>query len=399
MADREKTKRQFKMVESDTEELDKKIRKHRLKIVRIVIAVVALVLLSAGAAMLIFRMKEYTAYDVIESGERTDTIGAKYLSVWDGVIKYSNDGASYTNYADELIWNQTYEMQEPMVDVCEDYVAFAEKGGKKIYILNKEKLQGSVETTMDIVSARVANQGTVAVLMQKDGISYIRLYDKSGKNLAGGQIGIENTGYPLDIALSNDAIKLAVTMLDINEGNIKSMVVFYNFGSVGQNEIDHMVGSSSFSGMIIPQIEFVSNDRLLAFGDSEIMIFEGKQKPTMSKEIRLEKDIKSLFYNENYFGWIQNNDDENNTRHMELYDTKGIHILSKDFAMDYDKVELLPNNEICIQNQKECLIYNTYGVKHFSCSFDEPLYHVIAGSTGRNYTFIFEDTVEKVRLK
>ena len=67
--------------------------------------------------------------------------------------------------------------------------------------------------------------------------------------------------------------------------------------------------------------------------------------------------------------------------------------------MDYDKVELLPNNEICIQNQKECLIYNTYGVKHFSGSFDEPLYHVIAGSTGRNYTFIFEDTVEKVRLK
>ena len=45
MADREKTKRQFKMVESDTEELDKKIRRHRVKIVRIVIAVVALVLL------------------------------------------------------------------------------------------------------------------------------------------------------------------------------------------------------------------------------------------------------------------------------------------------------------------------------------------------------------------
>ena len=399
MADREIKKRQFKTIESDTEELDKKIRKHRLKIVRTIFAVAALLLLLAGAVMLIFRMKEYTEYDVVESGERTDTVAAKYLSVWNGVIKYSNDGASYTNYADELVWNQTYEMQEPMVDVCEDYVVFAEKGGKKIYILNREKFQGSVETTMEIVRVRVANQGTVAVLMQKDGISYIRLYDKTGNNLAGGQIGIENTGYPLDIALSNDAIKLAVTMLDINEGNIKSMIAFYNFGSVGQNEIDHMVGSSSFSGMVIPQIEFVTNDRLLAFGDSEIIIFEGKQKPTLSKEIKLDHEIKSLFYNNDYFGWVQNNDDEENTRHMEIYDTKGIHILSKDFALDYDTVEFLSNNEICIRNQKECLIYNTYGVKHFAYTFDVPLYNIMAGSTGRDYTFIFEDTVEKVRLK
>ncbi len=252
---------------------------------------------------------------------------------------------------------------------------------------------------MDIVSVRVANQGTTAVLMQKDGISYIQLYDKDGNNLAEGQISIKNSGYPLDIALSNDAIKLAVTMLDINEGNIKSMITFYNFGSVGQNEIDHMVGSCSYSDMVIPQIEFVTNDRMLAFGDSKVYIFEGTQKPTQSKEIDIKNEVKSFFFNKDYLGFIQNKEDEENTRHMEIYDTKGGHIMSKDFVLDYDTIEFLANNEICIRNEKECLIYNTYGVKHFVQTFDSPLIKIISGTSSRYYTFILEDTVEKVKLK
>lgn len=399
MADREKKKQKFRTVQTDTEELNKKIRAHRIKILKITLFFTALLILLAGAIMLYFKLKEYTAYEVLEGMERTDTIAAKYISFKDGIIKYSNDGATYTNNADELIWNQTYEMQDPIVDICEDYVIFGEKGGKNIYILNSEKLQGNIETTMDIVSVRVANQGTAAVLMQKDGISYIRLYDKDGNQLAGGQISIKNTGYPLDIALSNDAIKLAVSMIDINEGNIKSQITFYNFGSVGQNEIDHMVGSCSYSDMVIPQIEFVTNDRMLAFGDSKVYIFEGTQKPAQTKEIDLKTEVKSLFFNKDYFGIINNNEDEENTRHMEIYDTKGGHILSKDFALDYDTVEFLANNEICIRNEKECQIYNTYGVKHFAYKFDSPLYKIISGASSREYTFILEDTVEKVRLK
>lgn len=399
MADRERKKQGFKTVRTNTEELDKKIRAHRLKIVRIILCIAAILVLATAAIMLFFRLREYTDYDVLSSTERTSTIAAKYISFNNGVIKYGNDGAIYTNYADELIWNQTYEMQDPLIDVCESYVAFGEKGGKNVYILNTERLQGSIETTLEIVSVRVASQGTVAVLMRDESTSYIHLYDKDGNDLAGGQISIKNTGYPMDIALSNDAIKLAVTMLDINEGNIKSLIAFYNFGSVGQNEIDHMVGSCSYSDMVIPQIEFVTNDRILAFGDSSILIFEGTQKPVFTKRVDVDVQIKSLFYNKAYFGFIYNNEDEENTRHMEIYDTAGAHILSKDFALDYDTVEFLANNEICIRNEKECQIYNTYGVKHFASNFDNPLYKILSGISSLEYTFILEDTVEKVRIK
>ena len=74
-------------------------------------------------------------------------------------------------------------------------------------------------------------------------------------------------------------------------------------------------------------------------------------------------------------------------------------VMSKDFVLDYDTIEFLANNEICIRNEKECLIYNTYGVKHFVQTFDSPLIKIISGTSSRYYTFILEDTVEKVKLK
>ena len=399
MADNEIKKKNFRTIETDQAELNKKIRAHRLKILKRILIIIGILLIGTAGVMLMMRLRQYTDYDVTTSVERSDTVATKFIAFKGGIIKYSNDGATYTNDAGELLWNQTYEMQEPLIDICEGYVVFAEKGGTHVYVLNQSGLQGNFETTMKIDKIKVANQGTVAALMDDGGASNIKLYDKSGKNLAGGQIHMEKSGYPLDIALSHDAIKLAVTMMDVKDGAIQSVVAFYNFGSVGQNEIDHMVGSYSYPGVVIPDIEFVSNNRMVAFGNSKIVIFEGTQKPKVSKEIAVDKEIKSVFYNSDYFGLVTNNEDKDNTRHMEIYDTKGSHVLSKDFALDYNTIEFLANDEICIRSNTQCLIYNTYGVKHFTHTFDVPIYQILSGATSRSYTFILEGTTEKVKLK
>ena len=72
----------------------------------------------------------------------------------------------------------------------------------------------------------IAAQGTVAVLMGDQSNSYLVVYDKNGKELVNGAIYGEDGGYPIAIALSNDAIKLAVSMLDINDGNVKRRLHF-----------------------------------------------------------------------------------------------------------------------------------------------------------------------------
>ena len=132
-------------------------------------------------------------------------------------------------------------------------------------------------------------------MAQQDGISYLELYNKSGDNLAGGQIHVTNSGYPLDIALSDDATKLAVSILDISKGAAQTTISFYNFASVGQNEIDNMVGSYTYADTVVPELAFTSNSRLVAFGDNKVIRFEGAQKPEEAQVIKLEKEVKSIF--------------------------------------------------------------------------------------------------------
>lgn len=394
-------KRQFRTIVTDEDELDSKIRSHRLKIIKMLLAAVGIVLLVCAAVFLFMRLRQYNSYAVEKSIEREDSAGSHFVSYGKGFLKYSNDGISYMDAENNLYWTQTYEMRDPILEQCENYLAVADAGGTEVYILNEVGLQGKIDTTMGIDKISVANQGTVAVLMEQEGANYINLYDKSGKNLAGGALHVENSGYPMDIALCNDGQKLAVSMLNTKGGSLCATIKFYNFGSVGQNEIDNLVGEYDYENLVIPQIEFVTNDRLIAFGDSKVILFEGTQKPEPDKEIALEQEIKSVFCNEGYIGLISNNEEKEaeETRHMDIYDAKGKHILSKDFSMEYETVGFINSNEICIQNADECIIYNTYGVKKFAYTFDKPLYAVMPGSTQTRYVFIMEGTTEKVRLK
>lgn len=398
MAD--KNKRGFRTVkDADMEEYRQKIREHRLAVLRRS-AIFTLVLLLVVALLgLYMAFRQYTDYDIRSSVERSDTAATRFAEFQGNILKYSNDGAFYTDAENELIWNQTYEMSNPQIDICEGYLTIYDKKGTKIYILTSSNLQGSIETTMPIDQVCVASQGTIAVLMRKDDTAYLELYNKEGKKLAQGEIHGGKGGYPVAIALSNDAIKLGVSMLDISDGKVKSTIAFYNYGSVGQNEIDNCVGVTTYEDTVIPELEFTSNDRMVAFGDSKIIVFEGTQKPQQTAEIALEKQAQSIFYNGDYIGIVNSNDDEAVTHHLLVYKTNGDFVMEKDFEMEYSSIEFLSNNEICIRNEAACDIYTLRGVYKFHYEFDRELYQIIPGGTGLNYTFVLKDATERVRLK
>lgn len=393
-------KKGFRTVpETDMEDYKQKLREHRLKVFRrTTITILTLVLLLAGLG-LYMSLRQYEDFDVRTSAERADTPATVFEEFCGNILKYSNDGAFYTDHNNEMIWNQTYEMSYPTIDICEGYLVIYDKTGTQIYILTVNGLVGKIETTMPIQQVSVANQGTVAVLMDNHSTGQLALYDKAGTELANGAIHGEKGGYPIAIALSNDAIKLAVSMLDINDGNVKTTVAFYNFGSVGENEIDHIVAANSFADAVIPELDFVSSDCLVAFGDSEIAIFEGTQKPKLVTEIPFSQEIKSVFHNEKYVGIVYNNMENAELQRVTLYDLKGVAVVEKDFDLEYTNVELMSNNEICVYNATSCDLYTVRGIHKFHYDFETELYKVLPGNSGLNYTFILNDATEQVRLK
>ncbi len=396
----ETEKRNFKTVQAmDMDEYNEKLRTHRRKVFRRTVTVIAVILAIVGGLWLFMIFRHYEDFDIIASVERSDTAATIFTEFSGNILKYSNDGALYADSNNERIWNQTYEMTNPAIDICDSYLAIYDKKGTKIYILTPDGLVSSIETTMKIKQVSIAAQGTIAVLMGEQDRSYLVVYDKNGNELVNGAIYGEDGGYPIAIALSNDAVKLAVSMLDINDGNVKTTVAFYNFGTVGENEIDRIVSANSFADMVIPEMSFVSNDKMIAYGDSEIILFEGTQKPKMTQEIPLPEEVKSIFHNKKYIGVVSSNNDETLTHHITVYDLRGSTIMEKDFSMEYTWIGFLANNEVCITNEDACDIYTIRGIYKFHHEFDERLYRIMSGKTSLDYTVVLDTKTEKVRLK
>lgn len=385
--------------EEDKQDYKRKIREHRKKVLKRVLVIAIAVLLLAGGMGIYMSLRQYQDYDIQASTVRTDTKATSFIEFNGNILKYSNDGAAYTAHNNEMIWNQTYEMSHPAADICGDYLVIYDKGGKKIYILNQKGLVHNIEVNLPITQVSIAAQGTIAVLMDNHTTGQLALYDKEGNELVKGAIHGEKGGFPVAIALSHDAVKLAVSMLDINGGTVKSTLAFYNFGKVGENEIDHVVAVSSCDDMVIPELDFVSKDCLLALGDTKLMIFEGTQKPKLASEIVLQEEAKSIFYNEKYVGVVYNNNAEGLRHLLQVYDMSGRLAAEEGFDTEYTSAELLSSNEICIRNRTSCDIYSVQGVHKFHHEFDEELYCVIPGISGLNYTFILNGITIQARLK
>lgn len=394
-------KSDFKTVNSEMnlEEINAQVRKHRRKLARRGIIVVAVFLLFAAGFHLWSAMRSYSSYEIQSSVKRFGSESAGFVEFGKKVVEYSNDGVRCWGMGGELTWNQSYEMDSPTVDVCDDYLIIFDKGGTQLLVMTSAGMEKKIETSHPIKKGCVASQGTSAILMEEGDVSYVNLYDRQGKELASGQFYGSKGGYPADIALSFNARKLAVDMIDVGEGTIKSVISFYNFGSVGQNEIDNNVGSYSFEDVFIPRIDFVTDDRLLALGDSKYIIFEGKEKPSIAREVELEDNITSVFYNRNYIGVTTQNPDTEHPYHLHVYDMKGVTVMENDTTIQYDSVEFLTNGEICVRNDAACEIFTRRGIRKYSGSFDHVLCYVMPNGGLRDYVLVFEDTTEEVRLK
>ncbi len=380
-------------------ELKQKIRIHRLKILTMVFAAIAVLIGLFFIAFLYFDQKTYTSYEVLEQIKHVGTEASEYQSFQGNVLQYTNDGAVYTDLSGNVIWNQTYEMEQPCITMCESYLAIYEQGSNRIYIMDTTGQQGTISTVVPVQRVSVASQGTVAVLMEDSGTSYLHIYNKEGKQLAAGELHIENSGYPLDISLSFDAQKLAVSMLEIGEGIVESTIVFYNYGTVGQNEIDNIVASYTYSEMLVPSIRFVSNEKLIAFGDSKVIIYEGKQKPAVAREIDCKGNIRSIYSNEEYFGLVYDSQSSAKGYHTTIYNMKGNTVLELDFELDYTDIYFLQNGLLCIKNDKDCALYTMQGHKRFAYKFDRSLYDIISGSSQLEYLVILSGETNRIKLK
>lgn len=382
----------------EKDEFKQKLVRHRLVILYRIILVMIVLTVSAILLYINYQNKVYTDYEVVQEYERQDADEANYILCNGKVLKYSQDGAEVFDGANNAVWNETYEMQNPMVATCKDSVAICDYKGNRIYVISDAGEQGIIETKLPITNISVSQQGVVAAVLEDNDVTRIFLFSKEGEELINIRCTMAQNGYPVDISLSEDGIKLGVSYIRIERGELKSSVAFYNFGDVGQNEIDNYASGYDYIDTVIPKVKFINSSTAFALGDNRFNLYRGSQKPTSVFETILNEEVQSVFYGNKSVGLVFRTGESENKFRIDVYNEEGELSLSQKFDIDYLDI-ILKDDLLIIYNDTRCIIYNTHGVEKFSGSFREPVLLLVPTEQKSKYLLVNRSAVQTIRLK
>lgn len=341
----------------------------------------------------------YSTYDIMNSVTRDDGDAAYYIPYEEGYIRYSNDGIAYYKNDGNVVWNHAYEIGNVQVKTCGEYIVAGNITGRNLFVYNKSGLKCEIDAAMTITQVDVAQQGVTAVSLEDGNNNYINMYDADGNKLTYIITTLVGDGYPIDMALSNDGSKLAVSYVSVNGEQLQSNVAFYNFSDVGQNAVDRLVGGFNHYGdSIVGKIEFVDNNNVIAVSEDRVSFYEISQYPTLKNEYVFENEIQKITYNKDYVGLVFNNADSIDKYKMLIYNAKGQRISEIYFDAEYRNLEF-SNDALLLYNEKEFAMLSLKGKVKYRDNFDMTIEKIIALDHNQRFLLFNSKYIQEIKLK
>lgn len=375
-----------------------KIKSHKFMVFYRAILVIVL-LAAIGAGLYIqWKNKIYTENAVIFSTEVHITQDSTLVPFSGHLLTYSKDGASCMDIRGNAVWNQTFEMQNPIVDVCQNVVAIGDYNGRTIYIMNTGGVMGNITTNRPVRDFCVASNGVVAVVLDDTDVTLICLYDANGEELVQFRTTMKDSGYPVNVSISPSGELVCVSYLFVDSGQMKSSVAFYNFGAVGKNKVNNYVSGYDYLNSIVPFTRFLDDKSVFAVSDDRIMFFGGTQIPTTVAENLLADDIQGVYYGSEYIGLVFNSTQSSNRYRLDVYHKSGELRQTIEFDIDFRDI-LFHEDQIIIYNESECLIYNNSGAEKYNGNFNKSVLLLIPQSSTRRYMVVTPNSIDTIELK
>ncbi len=385
----------------ETQEHNKRVQREISRRKKIVFFTVLIVAAVAGIVIYVMLHKEYKGYKVVKSAETNYENTASYVQFAGNLLKYTPDGVSYINANGDTVWSAGINMLMPMAVTSGDYAVIADMSGNSVCVFNTSGQVSSLTMPYAICDVDVASQGAFAVMLESDKTNYVNLYDKNGNVVYEMQTTLDKSGYPLDMTISDDGRKLFTSYINIAGNSVQDNLAAYNFGDVGQNSnADRMVGGYMFENEVVPKVEFIDNDTVAAFGTNTISIYDMKEKPSFKTDIKFENEIRSVFYNKDYIGVIQDNQEET-SEHMykvQVYDLKGNKKFDDYIDFPYSNV-YAADKEIIISGGNNCLIYRKDGSVKFDGTLSGNINSIVPSGNHLEYIVVYDTVTETIKLK
>lgn len=376
----------------------------RKKRIRMFIILAALILAAFAAAYYSLYVRRYESYRVVWEKQipASENGFAGYEPFGSNVLKYTKDGASYINSRGKIVWSISYQMKSPVCYVNGSYAVIADRQGNSLYICNQEGQRGQTETTLPILRASISAHGVTAVLLEDSTASYISFFKEDGSELDWLiKTVMSKSGYLLDVSLSPEGTQVMVSNVYLQDGIMGNRVAFYNFSEYGKSYPDRLVGGfEEMKDSVIPRVRFLDEDHACAFGNGQIGFFslENQTSPALSAHIKLEEELKSVCYSDQYVGVIVENPEGESDYRLDVYSAGGKLKFSKPVSFQYKEIDI-DGDMVILYNENSCEIYNMSGKCRFSGSFDFTFSAVRAGKMENELIFTGGDTVRSIRLK
>ena len=370
----------------------------------VILAMAAVLLLVTVAAVILSgrRSGTYTGYEVVNETPRQDSNTVRYIS-YNGnhVIKYSRDGASALSPEGTVLWNGSYEMNNPQIDVCGSYAVIADVGSNRLYVYNGSDSGTLMETVHPILQARVANQGAVAVLMENGDSNLVAMYnpyDPANRLIYEVPTNATADGFPVNIAISPDGKMLATNFVNVSSGAVVSRVTFYNFDEYGKNVVDHIVSAKDFGEELVAEIRYVSNSTAYVLTEHGFTVFTGAQIPKEKYSVTIPEEIVSVIPASDKVGFVTLAQGSQEKYRLQIYSLASSDPqVDETFSYDYESVKE-SGGEILFTAGTSCMILDSRGRKLFSEPMDTTVQYLFSlGQSGR-YLMITDSSLAIIRL-
>ncbi len=379
------------------ERFEAKIFKHKMSTALAALAVILFIAVVAIFVILQWRNRIYSYYETVATTEREVVNGTTDVRLGSAILTYSRDGAHCTDTRGNVRWNQTYQIQEVVLDICQDTAVLASYNGRDVYVVNSSEILGNFSTTLPIRNVAVAANGTVAVVMADTEVTYYCIYTPDGEMQYKGMATMASSGYPLWVSLSPNGILLEISYIYLDAGVQKTNVAFYNLGDVGASKTDFFVGAYNYD-LFVPFVHFMNDNTCFAVGDSQLMLYRGNQVPTELAKIPYTDEVKSVFYNEQYIGLVFYADDGNSLYKMDVYDASGKQKGSYYFAIEYTDI-FFHEDQFVVYNESECEVITLDNVVKYNGTFEKSVGRMIPMAGPYRYLIVTGDSMDVIQLR
>lgn len=387
----------------ERQDYEQKLRRHRRKNRLLWIALILLVCIL-GAGYFIYDIgRTFYTYRV-QWEINLENSSTEYVSWEDGILQYSQNGVSCVSAQGEVVWSSAYHMNQPVAILRGEYAMILDQKGTTLVICNRQLgVTGTGTAPYAITKGDISAQGVAAIVCENEEVSNIYYYKSTGVRLdIEIKSPIERTGYPLDVALSEDGKMLMVSYLYVDSGVMQNKVLFYNFGADAD---EYLAGSFEYGATdtMIPEVMFLGNRQAVAIGDNILTFYtidiNGKERiPEKKTEYSLDRKILSLFTADSSVGLVLSSDADNMHNTVQIYDGAGGEQLKVDIDQEYNQV-LYNGKYLMLYDNYSCVMYDKNGNIKFKKNFANGLYKMQTGSGSRQFVIQTAEMLQQIQIK